>query len=650
MKRAAILAVLFAFACERGPKEPPPSNPKDAISQLTEQESNDRPEVAQLLSASSSVTASISADPSKPDQDWYLLKTAAPMTANISLSADGQDLAFEAYDAGRNRLAAINSGGAGRPERFPNLGVKDVVYLKVYSPKRAEAEGAYTLKVIFEPVAAGFEVEPNDRAADANALPLGQPISAYLGHSGDEDWYAIDIPPPEAAPPSPSPSAPATVPGSATSPASAEPPSSAANPPELPTPTPAPNKEATAPASEQPPSPSGGAAPSAPSGDVPPAPPGAAPIPPGGANPGAPPASANVPPAPKAPPPPPVLRFSLSAVEGVKWELTVLSEAQAPLLSLKGKEGEVLALRNVGLRANDRRIFVVVKSAWEGTGKESRKGYNADKPYTLTIEPEEAGSSAELEPNDDIGHATSLPLGGFRDAFLSPRGDVDYFALKGDAPFMARVSLSGVEGVDLILSLVAAPPREGQPEQTLLKSNDGGLKEPEHLNNVYCQNSCWLKVEGAAKKVGEKWLRDYENSGQSYRLMAAPVADMEVEEREPNNSSESATPLTLGKPMRGTILPKKDVDFFKLDLSDRPVRTALRADLLGILKVDTALFLYQLEDGKRSLVQTANRAKGDATETISYSAEPGVYLFEVRDSKNREANFQDSYQLTVQEE
>ena len=97
----------------------------------------------------------------------------------------------------------------------------------------------------------------------------------------------------------------------------------------------------------------------------------------------------------------------------------------------------------------------------------------------------------------------------------------------------------------------------------------------------------------------------------------------------------------------GTILPKKDVDFFKLDLSDRPVRTALRADLLGILKVDTALFLYQLEDGKRSLVQTANRAKGDATETISYSAEPGVYLFEVRDSKNREANFQDSYQLTV---
>ena len=54
-------------------------------------------------------------------------------------------------------------------------------------------------------------------------------------------------------------------------------------------------------------------------------------------------------------------------------------------------------------------------------------------------------------------------------------------------------------------------------------------------------------------------------------------------------------------------------------------------------------------DGKLTLVQTSDSAKGDKAETIRYSAEPGLYVLEVRDTKNREANFQDSYQLTVDE-
>ena len=42
-------------------------------------------------------------------------------------------------------------------------------------------------------------------------------------------------------------------------------------------------------------------------------------------------------------------------------------------------------------------------------------------------------------------------------------------------------------------------------------------------------------------------------------------------------------------------------------------------------------------------------AKGEKPEVVRFAAEPGLYVFEVRDLKNREANFQDSYQLTVEE-
>ena len=48
-------------------------------------------------------------------------------------------------------------------------------------------------------------------------------------------------------------------------------------------------------------------------------------------------------------------------------------------------------------------------------------------------------------------------------------------------------------------------------------------------------------------------------------------------------------------------------------------------------------------------MQTSDSAKGDKAESIRFSVEPGTYLFEVRDVKNRESNFQDSYQLTVDE-
>ena len=105
------------------------------------------------------------------------------------------------------------------------------------------------------------------------------------------------------------------------------------------------------------------------------------------------------------------------------------------------------------------------------------------------------------------------------------------------------------------------------------------------------------------------------------------VPDNGSEEREPNNTPDRARTSRSGKAVRGTVYPAKDVDYYRLDLSDRPVRTPITATLLGILKVDVGLYLHRLRpDGKLTLVQTSDRAKGDQPETIRYSAEPGVYV------------------------
>ncbi|MBI3181247.1 MAG: ABC transporter substrate-binding protein [Myxococcales bacterium] len=551
-----------AGGLDAGPKE------------LVEAEPNDRPDQAQAVSETAIVSARLSADPSKPDEDWFALTSPSPRVVDVAVSGiPAGDVAIYLMDADRNQLAAVNSEGEGKPERLPNLSVSGKAFVKVAGVKKG-AGGSYALSLRFSEPVSGFEAEPNDRAVDANAASLSQPVSGYLGHAADEDWFRFELP-------------------------SAEP---------------APGAVAEVDA--------GG--PAAPEAD-------------GGAE-----AAAE---GPKI-----ALRIDLSSVSGVRFELSVLSAAEAPLFQVKGKDGEGLSLRNVGVRAMDRMVYLVVKSAWTGTGKEARRSYNPDLSYSLSVVPEEAGANAEYEPNDEPFKATLLPRDGFREGFLSPKGDVDYYVLKADQPVLAKVQLSGVERVDLVLQLVKPPEEAGGAEQVVMKVNDGAVKEPEIVNNLLCANECWFKVEGGVRKVDGKMVRDFENAEVPYRLSVSAVPDDGSEEREPNGSAEAATPLAIGRPVRGTVHPKKDLDFYRLDLSGRPVKTSLKFTATGILKVDVGLYLHRLdEEGKPSLVQTADRAKGETPEVIRFTAEPGVYLVEVRDSKNRESNFQDAYQLSVEE-
>lgn len=335
------------------------------------------------------------------------------------------------------------------------------------------------------------------------------------------------------------------------------------------------------------------------------------------------------------------LRVDVSAVEGVAVDLQILTEAEAVLFAAKSKDNAPLSLRNVGVRAADKVIYVAVRS-------NGRKGANPDVSYTLTVAPEDASGSAEFEPNDELSRATDVPPNSYRDGFISPKGDVDHFRLVTDGPSIAKLQVSGVDKVDLVLSVVK--PVEGKPDEVLLKTNEGVAREPEQLNNVACNGVCFIRVEAAAKKVDGKWVREDENADQPYRLTATVVPDDGTEERESNNTAASATPIAFGKPVRGTIYPKKDVDYFAVDLRERQVKTALKATVIGVLKVDVGLYLHRVEaDGKLTLVQTSDSAKGDKPETVRFAAEPGLYVLEVRDAKNREANFQDSYQLGLDE-
>src|SRR5262249_5298781 len=524
---AALSLLLLVTGCPRKQEAPPAAAMDAGPAQRAEIEPDDRPDQSMALGENTDVAASLSSTPAKPDEDWYLLFGDRPRAVDVTVSGiPGTVGLLEAYDETRTRLAAVSAEAEGQPARFPNLTVRGKLLLRV-SAARKGGGGAYTLSVRYGEPKPGTEVEPNDRHADATEIqPQGDvwTVQGLYGSPGDEDHFRIvlDTSADAGAGMGPDAGALAAAPTDAAMPVATSPPAPAEPPREEGFPT--------------------------------------RPPPLGLARVGL--IGAGVA---MAEPPRVALRIEVSGVAGVRPELQVLSEAEATLITARGTEGQPLSQRNLAVRATDRVIDVVVKSAWSGTGKEARRGFDPEHPYTLTVSREAAGANAEYEPNDDLAHATPLPLDGYREGFLTPKTDVDYYVVRPSQPSLVRFELSGVEKLDLQLSVVEPGAKPGT-EKVLQRSNDGAVKEPERLNSVACEKECFVKVEGALRKVDGKWVREFENPDQPYRLTARAIPDDGSEEREPNDSADQATALTLGKPIRGTVYPKKDVDYFRLDL------------------------------------------------------------------------------------
>ncbi|MCL2259416.1 MAG: ABC transporter substrate-binding protein, partial [Cystobacterineae bacterium] len=270
-------------------------------------------------------------------------------------------------------------------------------------------------------------------------------------------------------------------------------------------------------------------------------------------------------------------------------------------------------------------------------------------PYSLKLSLEANNTSFEMEPNPRPSQATPLAVGGEMEALLSPPEDVDYFRVDVPQPSLLNVTLSALEGVDLQLSAIAPAEAAQETERVLLRSNEGKTQEAERLLNVHCENTCYFKVESVAQKVSGKWTKTQENSKTPYKIGVQLQGDKQRREREPNNLAEQATELPMGQNIRGYVYPKGDVDFFRVDLSTLPLRRPLLATLFGLPKNNLGLWLYRMDaEGKLELVQTAPLPKKDGPTPLRYSATPGVYFLEVKDPKNREANFQDEYQLRVE--
>ncbi len=211
---AAVALSLAALAgCHKSESSEPPapaSPPRELPPQtVLEHEPNDLQHV-QTLPARAIVRGELAPEKGKAagrapagtiDDDWYRVEAGKGATlalhveltqaepvpsANPTPGLGPLDAQLEVTDRDRNRLVLAHAT-AGEPALLPAVACAESCFLHVWGGQPA----AYTLTVLGAAPQEGMELEPNDRAIDANPLPAGKSVQGTLGRPDDEDWYRL---------------------------------------------------------------------------------------------------------------------------------------------------------------------------------------------------------------------------------------------------------------------------------------------------------------------------------------------------------------------------------------------------------------------------------------------------------------------------
>lgn len=179
----------------------------------------------------------------------------------------------------------------------------------------------------------------------------------------------------------------------------------------------------------------------------------------------------------------------------------------------------------------------------------------------MMLRQSERASVVEREPNNSAGYATTIPPGqavAGRVGSRLGRGqpDLDYFRIPaGKGERVVSAHLEGLVGANLVLELYDAQGR------ALAKCDGAGIGEGEWLQPT--------KI-GAAEAyllVRPIWIQGedpVESLPGEYRLTAEwgpPEAGWETE---PNDEAAAATPVEVGKAMRGVLPTPEDKDWYRV--------------------------------------------------------------------------------------
>ncbi len=217
---------------------------------------------------------------------------------------------------------------------------------------------------------------------------------------------------------------------------------------------------------------------------------------------------------------------------------------------------------------------------------------------------------AEIEPNADAAEATDISgsadfgvAGGVRGS-LDGQEDVDVYRLAVSKSGVLSATVSGIDGVDLMLDL--AEEKAGQLD-ILARSDRGPAQVVEGIVEYpVVRGTYFLRVREFVSKRRRRKGPPREGPSPDYELAVnlqeAPTPERE---REGNDDASTANPVLVGEAREGHVSWRGDVDMWQVPVVGFAERQSLDVDVRGMPGVAFTLTLLDGE-GQRLLMR-----KGD---------------------------------------
>jgi hypothetical protein len=274
------------------------------------------------------------------------------------------------------------------------------------------------------------------------------------------------------------------------------------------------------------------------------------------------------------------------------------------------------------------------------------RGADPRLPYTLLATVESGPDDLEIEPNDDMAHATGMGSG-TRSGYLAPAGDVDFYRIYTDQPMILRAEVSGLERADVEMQ-VLAPGRGGGKPVLLARANEGGVREGEVIPALWIPaGDTYIEILGAARQLEGKWVRDAEDRDHLYKLTAALSPDDGTWEREPNDDPVRAPEVALPAAVKGYIWPRRDLDCFRFHVPAGYSGT-LTTRVFSVRGMDLQLRLWEIHGKRADVIGTVDAVRGEGEEAlVAVPVREGDYAVEVSSPRNKDASASDPYEVQI---
>ncbi len=182
---------------------PPPSDATNAPQGSSDEvEPNDTEDLAIELKLGASVHGRI--DPVKTDADAFRIDVSDPGVLAVEVGGVQQtDLTLELHDPTGAVVARSDRGGANTKEAIPNFAVTKGRYTAIVRGKELVVRGKvvkpappilpYDITTGLIKPATNAEKEPNDDRGTANDLIVGDPVTGFVGWTGDADAWKLGL-------------------------------------------------------------------------------------------------------------------------------------------------------------------------------------------------------------------------------------------------------------------------------------------------------------------------------------------------------------------------------------------------------------------------------------------------------------------------